>query len=289
MDHQLYQDRKAYTVKSRQIVFEREIRRLQCLMEGRTAPIWPYMVDSAGEYSEEQTVKFVSWLLERTPGKHFSFCQDLIYCVLRTMTSGYTEYHMGNITGFGDPQVIPFSALIDGFGGSPFSLLDSYTMYFMEVLYEIFTGEKIRWSLPGMEAEREEFTEEMKKQMEEEGEARIAMEDALAKRQGVDMEAVREWEKEEAGQLELQRLKERARIKENFAEQEHFCKSLNRICEYLKQNEVELVRLKSDLKEGILQFLSDRELAVFQDEEGFVAVMVQLKKTIRQAQKLAKD
>ena len=72
-----------------------------------------------------------------------------------------------------------------------------------------------------------------------------------------------------------------------FAQQEHFCKSLDEVRAYLEKTKVEPLRLQADMQEAICCFLWDRGLTVFHDEEAFIAVMVQIKKTIRTAQRFA--
>ncbi len=283
---------RQYTLKSRQTVFERELKSLKSFMYGGAVYVWPYMADEAGKYSESQTVKFIAQLLDGLPGgsicaDRLSFYKNMLYCVLRTMTSGYTEYHMGNIAGFGDPQRVTFSCVLSGFEDDSMELLENNTVYFMKTLYEIFTGKKPDLDCLHTEWEMEKITEEMRKAMDEEADARTAMEDELSGMWGFDMEAIRKEEQSELVQSKLQEAREKERLRETFADQEHFCRSLDEICVYLEKNSVDPIRLQADMQEMICSFLWDRGLTVFHDEEAFISVMVQLKKTIRTAQRFA--
>ncbi len=282
---------RQYTLKSRQIVFERELKSLKSLMYGGTVHVWPYMTDEAGEYSEEQTVKFIDRLLDSLPvfvrTDRLSFYKNILYCVLRTMTSGYTEYHMGNIAGFGDAKAVTFSCVLSAFEGDFMELLDNNTVYFMKILYEAFMRKEPDLDCLHAEWKPPMITEEMRKMMDEETDARTAMEDELAGKGGLDMEAVRAEEQDWLVRAKLQEEQEKERLREAFADQGHFCESLDEICAYLEKSKVDPLRLQADMQEMICRFLWESGLTVFHDEEEFIAVMVQLKKTIRTAQRFA--
>lgn len=290
MDSQRDQENRVYTLRSRRIVFERELKSLSRLMYGETARVWFYMTDAAGKYSEEQTMKLIDQILDEAYVEsgcvqQLSFCRAALYCVLRTLTSGYTEYRMGNIAGFKEPSEVSFSDVIISFEDSSPELLDNHTAHFVEALYDIFSQKEAGRKV----SDPEELTEERKRQIDEEWESRTAAENALAKEQGVDMEAVRAWEQEEAKRWELQGIEEKERVRRSFAEQLHFCRSVEEMEVYRKKHPANLGALGADLRDRIRRFLSDREHAVFDKEDEFVAVMVQLKKTIRTAQRFLED
>ena len=57
----------------------------------------------------------------------------------------------------------------------------------------------------------------------------------------------------------------------------------------MKEKPISYKQMRSEMKTLIDDFLSDSGLSVFQDEDAYVEAMVQLKKTIRTAQKYTED
>lgn len=287
-----------YAILSRRSVFESEIKSLRDLMGGGYIRVWPYLSDSGGDYSEKKAVRLVGQIIGEKQYRnmheaHYDryaaripFYRNLLYCVLRTITAGYTDYQSG--ADYGPPERILFSDLTDAFEGNLGGLLDWNCVFWMKKIYGLLTGEKIDVHRlnPGPEemAEEEETADEMLAEAMAFEESYRAMEDALGKKLGYDMDEIRNEEEEEDRIREEEQTEEEERIRSTFPSKRHFCRSVKEILLYLEQNDIDARELEAEMKELIFQFLSDRRLSVFDAEEAFVEVMVQLKRTIRRAQ-----
>lgn len=286
-----------YAILSRRSVFESEIKSLRDLMGGGYIRVWPYLSDSGGDYSEKKAVRRVGQIIGEKQYRnmheaHYDryaaripFYRNLLYCVLRTITAGYTDYQSG--ADYGPPERILFSDLTDAFEGNLGGLLDWNCVFWMKKIYGLLTGEKIDVHRlnPGPEeaAEEEEAADEMLAEAMAFEESYRAMEDALGKKLGYDMDEIRN-EEEEEDRIREEEQTEEERIRSTFPSKRHFCRSVKEILLYLEQNDIDARELEAEMKELIFQFLSDRRLSVFDAEEAFVEVMVQLKRTIRRAQ-----
>lgn len=286
-----------YAILSRRSVFESEIKSLRDLMGGGYIRVWPYLSDSGGDYSEKKAVRLVGQIIGEKQYRnmheaHYDryaaripFYRNLLYCVLRTITAGYTDYQSG--ADYGPPERILFSDLTDAFEGNLGGLLDWNCVFWMKKIYGLLTGEKIDVHRlnPGPEeaAEEEEAADEMLAEAMAFEESYRAMEDALGKKLGYDMDEIRN-EEEEEDRIREEEQTEEERIRSTFPSKRHFCRSVKEILLYLEQNDIDARELEAEMKELIFQFLSDRRLSVFDAEEAFVEVMVQLKRTIRRAQ-----
>lgn len=287
-----------YAILSRRSVFESEIKSLRDLMGGGYIRVWPYLSDSGGEYSEKKAVRLVGQIIGEKQYRnmheaHYDryaaripFYRNLLYCVLRTITAGYTDYQSG--ADYGLPEWILFSNLTDAFEGNLGGLLDWNCVFCMKKIYGLLTGEKIDVHRlnPGPEemAEEEETADEMLAEAMAFEESYRAMEDALGQKLGYDMDEIRSEEEEEDRIREEEQAGEEERIRSTFPSKRHFCRSVKEILLYLEENDIDARELEAEMKELIFQFLSDRRLSVFDAEEAFIEVMVQLKRTIRRAQ-----
>lgn len=292
-----YDEDKKYTLRSRVMVFEREMERLKNFMYGRCVPVWNYMTDSQGKYSEEKTIGLIEQIIDEARyrrmhiwdfDKHedkLPLYKNLLYCVLRAYTSDYTEYSGGNRFGYGKPEEILFFDILSAFEDSGQGLLDGNAVFFMEILYEIFTGKTI--CLDVLNAEREKT--EIDAAETDDVQTGKSMEEVLAEELGYNIEEIREAEQSFIEEEEQQAKAEREKVCKQFTEKEHFCRSLDEIDCYLKEKPISYKQMRSEMKTLIDGFLSDSGLSVFQDENAYVEVMVQLKKTIRTAQKYTED
>lgn len=287
-----------YAILSRRSVFESEIKSLRDLMGGGYIRVWPYLSDSGGDYSEKKAVRLVGQIIGEKQYRnmheaHYDryaaripFYRNLLYCVLRTITAGYTDYQSG--ADYGLPERILFSNLTDAFEGNLGGLLDWNCVFWMKKIFGLLTGEKIDVHRlnPGPEemAEEEETADEMLAEAMAFEESYRAMEDALGQKLGYDMDEIRSEEEEEDRIREEEQAGEEERIRSTFPSKRHFCRSVKEILLYLEENDIDARELEAEMKELIFQFLSDRRLSVFDAEEAFVEVMVQLKRTIRRAQ-----
>lgn len=287
-----------YAILSRRSVFESEIKSLRDLMGGGYIRVWPYLSDSGGDYSEKKAVRLVGQIIGEKQYRnmheaHYDryaaripFYRNLLYCVLRTITAGYTDYQSG--ADYGLPERILFSNLTDAFEGNLGGLLDWNCVFWMKKIFGLLTGEKIDVHRlnPGPEemAEEEETADEMLAETMAFEESYRAMEDALGQKLGYDMDEIRSEEEEEDRIREEEQAGEEERIRSTFPSKRHFCRSVKEILLYLEENDIDARELEAEMKELIFQFLSDRRLSVFDAEEAFVEVMVQLKRTIRRAQ-----
>lgn len=287
-----------YAILSRRSVFESEIKSLKDLMGGGCIRIWPYLSDSGGYYSDKKAVRLVGQIIEEKQYRNMHevrydryaaripFYRNVLYCVLRTITAGYTDYQSG--ADYGPPERILFSDLTDAFEGNLGGLLDWNCVFWMKKIYGLLTGEKIDVHRlnPGPEeaAEEEEAADEMLAEAMAFEESYRAMEDALGKKLGYDMDEIRNEEEEEDRIREEEQTEEEERIRSTFPSKRHFCRSVKEILLYLEQNDIDARELEAEMKELIFQFLSDKRLSVFDAEEAFIEVMVQLKRTIRRAQ-----
>lgn len=287
-----------YAILSRRSVFESEIKSLRDLMGGGYIRVWPYLSDSGGDYSEKKAMRLVGQIIGEKQYRnmheaHYDryaaripFYRNLLYCVLRTITAGYTDYQSG--ADYGLPERILFSNLTDAFEGNLGGLLDWNCVFWMKKIFGLLTGEKIDVHRlnPGPEemAEEEETADEMLAEAMAFEESYRAMEDALGQKLGYDMDEIRSEEEEEDRIREEEQAGEEERIRSTFPSKRHFCRSVKEILLYLEENDIDARELEAEMKELIFQFLSDRRLSVFDAEEAFIEVMVQLKRTIRRAQ-----
>ncbi len=173
-EKQIYHEDRDYAVRSRRAVFDKEMESLKRLMYGGSVRIWPYMSDHWGNYSEARTVTFVEEIVNeewyaRMHRKDFErhaqklpFYRKLLYCVLRILASGYTDYRNGNvIPAGGEVEKITFSDVADVFRADTGAILDSFTIYFAELFYNMFTGRTIRLPFRDPYREAEEARREM--------------------------------------------------------------------------------------------------------------------------------
>ncbi len=300
-EKQAYDEDRKYAVKSRRRVLERELKSLKRLMYGGNIRIWEYLSDYWGDYSEEQTNVFVEQVIDEEHYQRihtfdhagylhkFPFYRKLLYCVLRTLTAGYTHYQNGNVTDFGEPEKITFFDVVSSFQGVHSELLDVDIVYFMRILYEILEQKEIDLALLNPGSEEPEMTEDSEKQMLVEIESWEALEEEKLRELGASVEEWRAGEQEAFVHEKARQMEEENRIRETFPEREHFCRSLEEILLYLKENSVRADELETEIRELLFQFLSDRRLSVLDEEEAFVEVMVQLKKTIRTAQRYLEE
>lgn len=293
-----YDEDSTYTLRSRMIVFEEEADRLKKLMYGELASVWVYMTGPQGKYSEKNTVKMVDqivdgdlyrkmhiWDYDKQADK-LPFYKDLLYSVLRTCTSGYVECEDGNQFGYGSPEEISFSHIISVFNKYEPGLLDGNIVFLMEKLYEIFSQKKICFDALN---HRQEMAEMANEDVESKAEAFESMEEEWAREHGVGINEIRETERRMLEESEWQLVIEKEKVMESFEEKEHFCQSIEEVVSYLEARNVSAGQLSSEMRELVLEFLFDRGAPVFLDEEAYVEVMVQLKKTIRTAQRYAED
>lgn len=292
-----YDEDKNYTQRSRIMVFEREMERLKNLMYGRCVAVWNYMTDSQGKYSEERTIGLVDQIIDEARyrrmhiwdfDKHadkLSLYKNVLYCVLRAYTSDYTECSGGNRFGYGKPEEILFSDIMSAFEDSTGELLDGNAVFLMETLYEIFAGRSI--CLAVLNAERRKTENDTA--VTEDVQTGISMEEALAEKLGYNIEEIRQAEQSFIEEEEQLAKAEREKVYKQFAAKEHFCYSLDEIHCYLNKTPISYKQMHLEMKTLVDGFLSDSGLSVFQDENAYVETMVQLKKTIRTAQKYTED
>ncbi|MDE6748706.1 MAG: hypothetical protein K2K21_06550 [Lachnospiraceae bacterium] len=295
-----YDDDKNYTLRSRIIVFEREMEHLKNLMYGRCVTVWNYMTDSQGKYSEERTIGLIEQIINEIRyrrmhiwdfDKHadkLTFYKNILYCVLRAYTSNYTECSGGNRFGYGKPEEILFFDILSAFEDSTGELLDGNVVFLMETLYEIFTGRSICLDVLNAEREKMEQTEKYTAETEDMYTGK-PMEEALAEELGYNIEEIREEEQSFIEEEENLAQAEREKVCKQFADKEHFCHSLDEVYCYLKETPISYNQVRLEIKALVDGFLSDIGLSVFQDEDAYVEAMVQLKKTIRTAQKYTED
>ena len=298
-EKQGYNEDKDYTLRSRMIVFEEEIEFLKELMYGEKTLVWTYMADSQGKYSEEKTVKLVDQIVdgERYQRMHvwdydeqadkLPFYKSLLYCVLRTYTSDYVECGGGNRFGYGKPEEISFFRIMSVFEEPGRELLDGSAVYFMKTLYEIFERKEIR--LDALNRRQEVKGIAWEEAGKEEAAANESMEEVLASECGYDISEIRDEEQRTFEEAEQQAVAEKDKVIRHFGEKEHFCRSLEETIIYLKEKNLSAEQLYGEMKELISGFLFDKGIPVFLDENAYTDVMVQLKKTIRTAQKYMED
>lgn len=286
-----------YTLRSRIMVFEEEVERLCSLMHGEEASIWPYMTDAEGIYSEERTMDLVKGIVDREQCRRIymredegqaellSFYQKTLYCVLRVLTSDYTECGGGSRIGYGPPEEICFSHILSALNGHGRGVLDGNTVFFMKTLYEIMAGKTI--CLDALNCGETEMVEQ--KNDEEEAVQYGAMEEALAETYGYDIREIRDEEYRNLEETKRQAELEREKVIRFFSEKERFCQSVEEVVSFAEQTKISGGRLFADIKELIRVFLLDSEISPFTDEEAYVEVMVRLKRTIREAQRYTED
>lgn len=341
-EKQIYHEDRDYAVRSRRAVFDEEMESLKRLMYGGNVRIWHYMSDPWGNYSEERTVSFVEEIVneewygrmhrgdfERHAYK-LPFYRKLLYCVLRILASDYTDYRNGNvIPAGGEVEKITFSDVADAFRADAGAILDSFTIYFAELFYNLLTGRTIRLpfrdpyreeeealrgqgerseSLEGLwmtgshqEAEGLREMESRQREPEEDGETSgVSASDesgemeedaflAWAEEKGLDIAELREEEIRELELGEENRRREDEKLQSTFSEREHFCRNLEELALFAEDNPIVVPVMREELESLLVEFLSDRRLSVFDREEAFVEAMVQLKKTIRTAGRYAED
>ena len=294
-----YNEDRDYTQRSRIAVFEEEMKRLKRLMYGEEAHIWTYMTDLQGGYSEEATSAFVGQLVDvaRCRKMHtgsdnenvdrHSFYENMLYCVLRVYASGYTLCANGSRICLGEPEDILFSDIISAFDTGSEALLDESLVFFMEHFYEIFTSKAI--CLDALRAQPD-AVEQIREEIKEEDWLMFdALEEAHARELGYDMEEIREQNQQLLDELEQQAREEEERLHGTFGAQERFCRSLEEISDYLKRSLIFPGQMLTELRQLISDFLAEEGHTVFSNEEAYIAVMVQLKKTIRTARKYVED
>ena len=125
--------------------------------------------------------------------------------------------------------------------------------------------------------------------VESEAETYESVEEEWAREHGVDINEIREAEQRMLDESERQSAIEKEKVMESFEEKEHFCQIIEEVVSYLEARNVSAGQLSSEMRELILGFLFDRGVPAFLDEEAYIEVMVQLKKTIRTAQRYAED
>lgn len=293
-----YHTDREYAIISRKSVFESELKSLRHLMDGGRTRIWPYLSDSGGEYSDKKTIRFLDQIIaekqyQKMHGAYYEwyaqripFYKNLLYCVLRTLTAGYTDYRSG--ADYGAADRVLFADLTDAFEGDFGGILDWDCAFRMKKLYEILTGKRIDICRlnPGPEemTEPEGSADEMLAEAMAFEESYRAMEEELGEKLGYDMGEIRKEEEREERLLEAKQAGEDERIRTTFPAKRRFCRCVRETLLYLENNAMDAGELESEMKELIFQFLSARRLSVFDEEEAFVEVMVQLKRTIRKAQ-----
>lgn len=298
-EKQGYDEDKDYTLRSRMIVFEEEIEFLKELMYGEKVLVWTYMADSQGKYSEEKTVRLVDQIVdgERYQRMHvwdydeqadkLPFYKSLLYCVFRTYTSDYVECGGGNRFGYGKPEEITFSHIMSVFEEHGQELSDGSAVCFMKTLYEVFEQKEICLDVLNRRQEMKGIDKE--EAGKEETAAYESMEEALARECGYDIGEIRDEEQRAFQEAERQSVAEKDKVIRLFGEKEHFCRSLEETIFYLREKDISAEQLFGEMKELISGFLFDRGIPVFLDEKAYIEVMVQLKKTIRTAQKYTED
>ena len=266
-------------------------------MYGRSVSVWHYMTDSRRKYSEDKTIGLVDKIIDEARyrrmhiwdfDKHadkLPLFKNILYCVLRAYTSDYTECSGGNRFGYGEPEEILFSNILSAFEDSNQELLDGNAVFLMETLYETFTGRPICLDVLNEESGK---TENGAAETEN-AQTGKSMEEALAEELGYNIEEIRAEKQRFIKEEEQQAKAEREKVREQFAAKEHFCQSLDEIYCYLKKTPISSEQMHSEMKVLVDGFLSDRGHSVFQDEDAYVETMVQLKKTIRTAQKYTED
>lgn len=293
-----------YAIQSRRRTFEQEIKQLRRIMQGGNIHVWPFMTDFWGDYSEGQTNIFVNEIVKeeryreihtsgyeqpQNAADKLSFYRNILYCVLRALTSGYTGYESGNIIGCRKPEDVLFSDVVDSFKGEDGELIDSFTVCYVGAVYEIVSGSGIDLSCLNFCMVEEELTEDVMCQLLEEAESWEEEEEAWAIKHGFDIEELREFDRrEEERQQECAR-QDQERLREEFANPEHFCRSLEAVLEYLKEHAEDAAGMREEIEELLFGFLSYRSLTAFDDEKAYVETMVQLKKAIRTAQKYGEE
>lgn len=293
-----YDEDREYTQRSRVAVFEEEMKRLKRLMYGEEAHIWTYMTDSQGKYSEKAASAFVEQLVDvaRCQKMHFgndesadkrSFYGNLLYCVLRVYASGYTLCANGSRICLGEPEDILFSDIISAFDTDPEAFLDGKLVFFMEHFYEIFAHKTI--CLDALRTQTD-MTERLQEEIPwADWPVYDALEEAHAQDLGYDIEEIREQNRQLLAEMEQQACEEKERLLRTFDAQERFCRSLEEISCYLERSPVLSGQMLTELRQLILDFLAAEGHAVFSNEDAYIAVMVQLKKTIRTARKYVED
>lgn len=298
-----YHTDREYAILSRRSVFESELKSLRYLMGGGRTSIWPYLSDSGGEYSDKKTIRFLDQITaekqyQKMHGAYYEryaqripFYKNLLYCVLRTLTAGYTDYRSG--ADYGAADRVLFADLTDAFEGNFGGILDWDCAFRMKKLYEILTGKSIDICRlnPGPEemTETEGSAEEILAEEMAFEESYRAMEEELGEKLGYDMGEIRKEEEREERLRETKQAGEDERIRTTFPAKRRFCRCIRESLLYLENNAMDAGELETEMKELIFQFLSARRLSVFDEEEAFVEVMVQLKRTIRKAQGYAGD
>lgn len=309
-EKQAYSEDRDYAVKSRRAVFEKEMESLKRLMYGGGVRIWPYMSDPWGKYSEERTVSFVEqiineeWYERMHRGEYerhshkLPFYRKLLYCVLRILTTDFTDYRGGNVIDFGEGEKKTFSDVADVFLTDDGAILDSFTISFAELFYSLLTQKSIR--LPFRDPEHEEAERQLREAEEAwkrdgipEGDEAAEEEPdefrILAEEKGLDIEELGQDEIREFELGEENRKTEEEKLRRTFREREHFCRNLEEIALYAENHPTEVSVMKDELSRLLAEFLSDRRLSVFDEEEAFVETMVLLKKTARTARRYAED
>lgn len=305
-----YNEDRDYAVKSRRAVFEKEMESLKRLMYGGSVRIWPYMSDFWGKYSEERTVSFVEqiineeWYERMHRGEYeryshkLPFYRKLLYCVLRILTADYTDYRGGNVVNFGECEKKTFSDVADVFLTDDGAILDSFTISFAELFYSLLTQKSIR--LPFRDPKHEEAERQLREAEEAwkrdgipEGDEAAEEEPdefwIMAEEKGLDIEELGQDEIREFELGEENRKTEEEKLRRTFQEKEHFCRNLEEIALYAENHPTEVSVMKDELRRLLAEFLSDRRLSVFDDEEAFVETMVRLKQTVRTAKRYAED
>lgn len=304
-----YNEDRDYAVKSRRVVFEKEMESLKRLMYGGSVRIWPYMSDPWGKYSEERTVSFVEqiineeWYERMHRGEYerhshkLLFYRKLLYCVLRILTTDFTDYRSGNVIDFGEAEKMTFSDVADVFLTDEGAILDSFTISFAEFFYSLLTQKPIRLpfrdpKLEEAEMQLREAEEAWKRDGMPEGDEAAEEPDEFwiwAEEKGLDIEELGQEEIREFELGEENRKTEEEKLRRTFQEREHFCRNLEEIALYAEIDPTEVSVMKDELRRLIIEFLSDRRLSVFDEEEAFVETMVLLKKTARTAKRYAED
>ncbi len=308
-EKQRYNEDRDYAVKSRRAVFEKEMESLKRLMYGGSVRIWPYMSDSWGEYSEERTVSFVEQIVNKEwyermhwgeyerHSHRLPFYRKLLYCVLRILTADFIDYRGGNVIDFGESENMTFSDVADVFLMDDGAILDSFTISFAELFYRLLTQRTIQ--LPFVDPEHEEERQPREAGEAGRGDGMLRSDEDVgeeseefwiwAKENGLDIAELRQEEMREFDLGEENRKTEEEKLQRTFQEREHFCRNLEEIALYAENNPTEVSVMKDELKRLLIEFLSDRRLSVFDEEEAFVETMVRLKKTIRTAKRYAED
>lgn len=165
--------------------------------------------------------------------------------------------------------------------------MDGSAVYFMKTLYEIFERKEI--CLDALNRRQEVKGIAWEEAGKEEAAANESMEEVLASECGYDISEIRDEEQRTFEEAEQQAVAEKDKVIRLFGEKEHFCRSLEETIIYLKEKNLSAEQLYGEMKELISGFLFDKGIPVFLDENAYTEVMVQLKKTIRTAQKYMED